>query len=67
MCVYGTAVAMNEKDIVTEVQAVSDKALHLKDGSLALLIFTQRRTDMLRNNYTVLECFSGPMRRPSRV
>lgn len=51
VCVYHTTAAVNESDLVTDFVAVLDRALQLKDEPLALLCFSQRRSDLL-NHFT---------------
>lgn len=59
--VYGTAVAaMNENDIVTNLEDTWYKALQLNDKPLALSRFAQRRCHLLRQEYTIPEGLADP-------
>lgn len=60
VCVYGTVDTVYEIDFVTELAAVWDKALQVKDGPLALYCFAQRHIDLLKQGYTALEGFADP-------
>lgn len=59
--VYATAAAVNDHHIVTDLKTVWEKALLLRDEQLALVLFAERRTKMLRLMYITLEDFANPM------
>lgn len=67
VAVYGTAVEMNEKNLVTDLAPVQDKSLQLKVGPLALPCSAPGRTDLLKHDYTFLEVFVVPVRAPSKI
>lgn len=46
--VYGTVPTVYENFIVTEVAAVSERELQLKDGPLSLSVFAQCHADLLK-------------------
>lgn len=57
---------MSENDLVTELPAVSVKALHLKDGPLALSYFAPHRTELLKKGYMILEAFEDQCEKQKR-
>lgn len=46
-CFYGTAAALIENSVLTDLVNISDKARQLSDGPIELSCFTQRRSDVL--------------------
>lgn len=57
--VCGTAAAVTENDLMTNLKDVWDKAMQLNDEPLALSYFAQNRTYLLKERYTIPAGFMG--------
>lgn len=57
---YGTAARVNDNNLSTVVVGILDKAQQLKDGPLPLSVFAQRRTELFKQGYAILESFANP-------
>lgn len=67
MCLYYAAAAVNEYHSTTEVEAISDRSLLLKDEPLTLSLFAQRHAHLLKQGFTILESFAGLTQAPQRI
>lgn len=55
MCFNRTADVVNENDFMTDLADAWDKVLQLKNVLLALLHFSQRRAELLKQIYAIFK------------
>lgn len=59
MWIYNTVAGINEINLATEVVAILNKTLKLRDKPLAPSLFEQRRTPLRKQGFEILECFAN--------
>lgn len=64
---YSTAAAVNEKNLATGMTAICDETLQLNDGQLVPFLYAQHRTDMLKQNCSIIIDLLKLMRELGRV
>lgn len=67
LSVYATEGVVNDKGLVTDLTLAWDKVQQLKDGPLALLSFTEGRTEVLTQESTMVQSLADTCKHQSRV
>lgn len=64
---YGTTATVNKNHLSAEVVHTWDRALPLKDGPLALSLFTKRRNNLLNYGFANLKHFGDLIQEPQKM